>query len=85
MKAATAKAEKRGRDCALGYCCRQLLKCCDKFCCGPEPHFVCKVPTVFDDATRRKLSLKVILKTARRMDYFLLARAKDRIKHLGIW
>lgn len=32
------------------------------------------MPTVFDDATGRtgrKLSLKVILKTARRMDYFL--------------
>lgn len=27
---------------ALGYCCRQLLKCCDKFCCGPGPHLYAK-------------------------------------------
>lgn len=30
----------------------ELLKCCDKFWPGPRSAFVCKVPTVFDDATQ---------------------------------
>jgi len=66
---------------AVGYCCRQLLKCCDKF--GLVAHLYAKCQQFFSSALLHLMMMrpgpspagsclwKVILKTALRMDYFL--------------